>query len=527
VNLQHRLPIADQNVRQDLDEAHVSKLVESIRDCGLLHPITVVNGSTEPVIVAGRHRYAALLRIHGSPEAIPPECFRVIDATDVVALLGISFDENEVRLDLSPMERAQATKRFREALGLTQAAMGERLGVTDRRVAQVESVLEAQAAPESVRADLERRPSDRTQVRSEGQITEAHWRHLRRIEDRATQEHLARRVKEKDWSAKRLAEEVGRILSKAVGLTPDPSPDLTPGPSPDLTPGPSPTGEGRLRGNPSPALPASGAGDEPAGGVAGSAPTVAERARDMRACGDADDSAEWSVDPWPFREQPQATTVWRFAACDPRFGMEYPGRLPGQLVANVVRLCTEPGDLVIDPFAGSGTTIDVCQAMGREVLAGDLRPSRADILEREASEFIRDCPTARLVFLDPPYWRQKADEYTDDDRDMSGIEASDTFDSQLAGLVATARRAVGPGGYVALIVGPTVSDGVLFDHAASVLERMAVARIQDEFSLRWRVIVPYADGSTPKHLFEAKCVANRTLMAYHRDLMIWQRGDAQ
>jgi ParB/RepB/Spo0J family partition protein len=505
VNLQHRLPIADQNVRQDLDEAHVSKLVESIRDCGLLHPITVVNGSTEPVIVAGRHRYAALLRIHGSPEAIPPGCFRVIDATDVVALLGISFDENEVRLDLSPMERAQATKRFREALGLTQAAMGERQGTTKARVCQIETVLEAQTAPAIVREDLERRPSESTQVNSTGQITEAHWRHLRRIEDRATQEHLARRVKEKDWSAKRLGEEVGRILSKAAATTGQPEP-APPAATEVPQPGPPPGREWAERADPAPAHPTGREADEPA---------------------DPEDSAKWWIDPWPFREKPQATTVWRFASCDPRFGMEYPGRLPGQLVANVVRLCTEFGDLVIDPFAGSGTTIDVCHAMGREVLAGDLRPTRADILEREASEFIRDCPTPRLVFLDPPYWRQKAGEYTGDDRDMSGIEAADTFDSQLTGLVAVARRAVGPGGYVALIVGPTVSDGVLFDHAASVLERMAAARIQDEFSLRWRVIVPYADGSTPKHLFEAKCVANRTLMAYHRDLMIWQRGDAQ
>ncbi len=44
--------------------------------------------------------------------------------------------------------------------------------------------------------------------------------------------------------------------------------------------------------------------------------------------------------------------VWNFADADPRFGREYPGRIPGQSVANVLAYYTKPGDLVLDPMAG-------------------------------------------------------------------------------------------------------------------------------------------------------------------------------
>lgn len=40
--------------------------------------------------------------------------------------------------------------------------------------------------------------------------------------------------------------------------------------------------------------------------------------------------------------------VWTFGQCDPRFGADYPGRIPGQLVAQVLYFFTEQGDLVVD-----------------------------------------------------------------------------------------------------------------------------------------------------------------------------------
>jgi hypothetical protein len=42
----------------------------------------------------------------------------------------------------------------------------------------------------------------------------------------------------------------------------------------------------------------------------------------------------------------------------------YFGRMPPAVVENLLWLYTEPGDIVVDPFAGGGTTIDVARRWG-------------------------------------------------------------------------------------------------------------------------------------------------------------------
>jgi len=49
---------------------------------------------------------------------------------------------------------------------------------------------------------------------------------------------------------------------------------------------------------------------------------------------------------------------------------------------------SDPGDLVVDPFAGSGTTLRVCQQLGREALGIELNPDYvAAMRERLATPF--------------------------------------------------------------------------------------------------------------------------------------------
>lgn len=49
----------------------------------------------------------------------------------------------------------------------------------------------------------------------------------------------------------------------------------------------------------------------------------------------------------------------------------YPTQKPEALLARLVEACTEPGDLVLDPYAGSGTTLAVCSRLGRRVVGVD------------------------------------------------------------------------------------------------------------------------------------------------------------
>lgn len=45
---------------------------------------------------------------------------------------------------------------------------------------------------------------------------------------------------------------------------------------------------------------------------------------------------------------------------------EHPNQLPERLIERIIRCCTKPGDKVLDPFVGSGTTTCVAKALGRE-----------------------------------------------------------------------------------------------------------------------------------------------------------------
>jgi len=51
---------------------------------------------------------------------------------------------------------------------------------------------------------------------------------------------------------------------------------------------------------------------------------------------------------------------------------------------NLIWRYTEPGDLVVDPMCGSGTTIDVCKEEKREVVGLDISPVRPDIIQSDA-----------------------------------------------------------------------------------------------------------------------------------------------
>ena len=61
-------------------------------------------------------------------------------------------------------------------------------------------------------------------------------------------------------------------------------------------------------------------------------------------------------------------------------------QMPEQLLGRIIRASSHPGDLVIDPFAGSGTTLAVASKLGRRYLGCELSPQyAARIRQRLAS----------------------------------------------------------------------------------------------------------------------------------------------
>lgn len=124
----------------------------------------------------------------------------------------------------------------------------------------------------------------------------------------------------------------------------------------------------------------------------------------------SDKELNWGLRTWD---------LWNFNKCDERFGDNWPGRIPAQLVAHTLFYFSKPGDLVFDPMAGGGVVPDTCLAFGRKCRAFDLstRESRPEIQKHEWALDNMTWPALggygkkpHLIFFDPPYFsKMKAD----------------------------------------------------------------------------------------------------------------------
>ncbi len=153
------------------------------------------------------------------------------------------------------------------------------------------------------------------------------------------------------------------------------------------------------------------------------------------------------------------TTLWNFGSCDSRFGFQYPGRIPGQVVLNTLYYFTAPNDLIVDPFGGSGTTLDACRHLGRRCLIYDLEPARDDIVSHDISlGFPEEAKGCDLIFLDPPYWRQKRGKYTQKEGSFSEANLIE-FNRKMKKLIRDGYDTVKPGGTVALLIQNTTELG--------------------------------------------------------------------
>lgn len=66
--------------------------------------------------------------------------------------------------------------------------------------------------------------------------------------------------------------------------------------------------------------------------------------------------------------------------------MPHPAQFPEALIERVILASTNPGDLVLDPFMGSGTTAAVARRLGRNVVGFELR---SDYIETTATRLQR------------------------------------------------------------------------------------------------------------------------------------------
>ena len=66
----------------------------------------------------------------------------------------------------------------------------------------------------------------------------------------------------------------------------------------------------------------------------------------------------------------------------------HPARFPQQLARDHILSWTNPGDLVIDPMVGSGTTLRAAADLGRRAIGIEINPEYCDLIRRRLAQSV-------------------------------------------------------------------------------------------------------------------------------------------
>lgn len=152
----------------------------------------------------------------------------------------------------------------------------------------------------------------------------------------------------------------------------------------------------------------------------------------------------------------QTTTLWDFPRQSygrtPKGDWRFRGVTPAGVIWNLLARYTKPGDLVVDPMCGSGTTIDVAKEEGRRVIGYDIAPRRDDIVQNDARSIPLPNDSVDFVFIDSPY--SDNIKYSDHPACIGRIscEKREFFD-ELEKVAKEACRILKPGKIMAWLIG--------------------------------------------------------------------------
>lgn len=80
-----------------------------------------------------------------------------------------------------------------------------------------------------------------------------------------------------------------------------------------------------------------------------------------------------------------ANNIWHIAPVPPDF-VDHPAPFPEEIPYRLIRLYSYPGELVLDPFLGSGQTSKVARWLGRRYMGYEVIPQYLELAERRLEE---------------------------------------------------------------------------------------------------------------------------------------------
>jgi DNA modification methylase len=202
-------------------------------------------------------------------------------------------------------------------------------------------------------------------------------------------------------------------------------------------------------------------------------------------------------------------------------GSSHFGNSEVRWVDNLLYLYTKPFDMVLDPFAGGGSTIDVCKRRFRRYMVSDRKPiveREKEIRKHDLKDGVLKPPQwkdVKLVYLDPPYWIQAEGQYSNDADDL-GNQSLEDFTKNLARIINEYAKKISDA-YIALIIQPTqwkAPERQFTDHVGDMLRLV-------KLPVDMRYSVPYESQQCTAQMVEWS-KENKRCLVLSREIVVWR-----
>jgi DNA modification methylase len=260
-----------------------------------------------------------------------------------------------------------------------------------------------------------------------------------------------------------------------------------------------------------------------------------------------------TIKPWSvfkqkdnIRTQPEnfkleKTTVWSFpdrgdwASHTP----QYRGNWSPRVVRNIIMMYSKPGDLVLDPMVGGGTTPVECLLTGRNSISSDINPGAISITRDRLNlpeYMMKDLPktshrtfigdirnlnligdeTVNLIASHPPYANMIR--YTPCvDGDLSQINDYKMFFTEFRKAIREFYRILKPNGFCAILIGDTHNRS----HYVPISYRMMIDFLREGFVLKEDIIKH--EWNCESNRYSAKYSGASFLLTMHEHLYVFQK----
>jgi len=215
---------------------------------------------------------------------------------------------------------------------------------------------------------------------------------------------------------------------------------------------------------------------------------------------------------------PPIYNIWNLQKQDNATDSHF-GSFPLYFMKSLLYYHTEPMDIIFDPFAGGGTTVDACKQMLRRYYCTDLivKPGREkDIMQHDITKGLPDgMPKPDLAFLDPPYWKQAEGKYSNSASDLANMSLDDFYSAMGKLFNELTGRGVER---IALVIAPTQYPNDLnFEDHIFKFDKM----LDGKYEIEMRYILPYSTqqyNGTQVEIAKEKKICLNTI----RDLVVWR-----